>query len=183
MGSPATDSKSLLQANYVHRIGRVGRADRMGLAISIVSSVPEKVWYHGCASRGKNCNNTKLRDKGGCAIWYDEPQCAAVIEEHLGVTIPVVDESLAIETGEVDGQVVYGQKRKQKDEVFYGHADILAPSVAELAELEHVAQVCCARLYRLRVVLSLTQSLGLSLPPPSLSLSPPPHLHSCRTSA
>ena len=31
--------------NYLHRIGRVGRADRMGLAISLVSSVPEKVWY------------------------------------------------------------------------------------------------------------------------------------------
>ena len=29
--------------NYVHRIGRVGRADRMGLAISLVSKVKEKV--------------------------------------------------------------------------------------------------------------------------------------------
>ena len=29
--------------NYVHRIGRVGRAERMGLAISFVSKVPEKV--------------------------------------------------------------------------------------------------------------------------------------------
>ena len=29
--------------NYVHRIGRVGRADRMGLAISLVSIVNEKV--------------------------------------------------------------------------------------------------------------------------------------------
>lgn len=31
------------KSNYVHRIGRVGRAERMGLAISLVSSVPEKV--------------------------------------------------------------------------------------------------------------------------------------------
>lgn len=31
------------KSNYVHRIGRVGRADRMGLAISLVSTVPEKV--------------------------------------------------------------------------------------------------------------------------------------------
>lgn len=30
--------------NYLHRIGRVGRADRMGLAISLVGTVPEKVW-------------------------------------------------------------------------------------------------------------------------------------------
>ena len=29
--------------NYVHRIGRVGRADRMGLAISLVAKVKEKV--------------------------------------------------------------------------------------------------------------------------------------------
>ena len=31
------------KSNYVHRIGRVGRAERMGLAISLVAAVPEKV--------------------------------------------------------------------------------------------------------------------------------------------
>lgn len=31
------------KSNYVHRIGRVGRAERMGLAISLVSTIPEKV--------------------------------------------------------------------------------------------------------------------------------------------
>lgn len=64
------------KSNYVHRIGRVGRAERMGLAISLVSSVPEKVWYHGewCPSRGRNCNNTNLTDQGGCCIWYNEPR-------------------------------------------------------------------------------------------------------------
>lgn len=64
------------KSNYVHRIGRVGRAERMGLAISLVSSVPEKVWYHGewCSSRGRNCSNTRLTDESGCAIWYDEPR-------------------------------------------------------------------------------------------------------------
>ena len=31
--------------NYVHRIGRVGRAERMGLAISLVSKVKEKVSF------------------------------------------------------------------------------------------------------------------------------------------
>lgn len=34
------------KSNYVHRIGRVGRAERMGLAISLVSTVPEKVALH-----------------------------------------------------------------------------------------------------------------------------------------
>lgn len=62
------------KSNYVHRIGRVGRAERMGLAISLVSSVPEKVWYHGewCHSRGRNCHNTNLTDQGGCCTWYNE---------------------------------------------------------------------------------------------------------------
>ncbi len=31
------------KSNYVHRIGRVGRAERMGLAISLVAMVQEKV--------------------------------------------------------------------------------------------------------------------------------------------
>lgn len=62
------------KSNYVHRIGRVGRAERMGLAISLVSTIPEKVWFHGqwCSSRGKNCWNTNLIEKKGCCIWYNE---------------------------------------------------------------------------------------------------------------
>lgn len=85
------------KSNYVHRIGRVGRAERMGLAISLVSSVPEKVrhtflkyiqliltfsqvWYHGewCKSRGRNCWNTNLVEEKGCCIWYNEPQVSLV---------------------------------------------------------------------------------------------------------
>lgn len=68
------------KSNYVHRIGRVGRAERMGLAISLVSSVPEKVWYHGdwCSSRGRNCHNTNLTKQGGCCTWYNEPMVSHV---------------------------------------------------------------------------------------------------------
>lgn len=68
------------KSNYVHRIGRVGRAERMGLAISIVSTVPEKVWYHGqwCSSRGKSCWNTNLTEKKGCCIWYNEPMVSLI---------------------------------------------------------------------------------------------------------
>ncbi|VDN26709.1 unnamed protein product [Gongylonema pulchrum] len=57
---------------------------RMGLAISLVSTHQEKVWYHQCPSRGVNCHNTALTTQRGCAIWYDETKLLDEIEEHLG---------------------------------------------------------------------------------------------------
>ena len=59
--------------DYIHRVGRVGRADQPGIAISIISSQKEKVWYHAnCTDRGKNCSDTRLVPNGGCCIWYDD---------------------------------------------------------------------------------------------------------------
>lgn len=77
------------KSNYVHRIGRVGRAERMGLAISLVATVPEKVWYHGqwCSSRGKNCWNTNLTDRKGCCVWYNEQQVSSNFEGAFIVVI------------------------------------------------------------------------------------------------
>ena len=47
----------------------------MGLAISLVSMVPEKVWYHSnCKTKGKGCYDTRLVEEGGCCIWYNELQ-------------------------------------------------------------------------------------------------------------
>lgn len=58
---------------YVHRIGRVGRADKMGLAISLVSTVKEKVWF---CQNGiyPPCSDTSIfqKGKGGNCIWYNE---------------------------------------------------------------------------------------------------------------
>uniref|UniRef100_A0A158R384 ATP-dependent RNA helicase n=1 Tax=Nippostrongylus brasiliensis TaxID=27835 RepID=A0A158R384_NIPBR len=94
---------------YVHRIGRVGRAERMGLSISLVSTHNEKVWYHKCGNR--SCRNTEDLSKGGCTIWYNEPKLLADIEEHLGQTISVVDSAFQIPVDEFDGKIVYGAKR------------------------------------------------------------------------
>ncbi|CAG9772685.1 unnamed protein product [Ceutorhynchus assimilis] len=131
------------KSNYVHRIGRVGRAERMGLAISFVSCVPEKVWYHGewCKSRGRNCSNSNLTDAGGCCVWYDEQQYLADIEEHLNVTIQQVDPDMKVPQDEFDGKVIYGQKKKQLGSGYESHTAQMAPIVRNLAILEKEAQI------------------------------------------
>ncbi|CAB9508555.1 ATP-dependent RNA helicase Ddx1 (Fragment) [Seminavis robusta] len=67
---------------YVHRVGRVGRADHMGLAISLVSTVKERVWF---CRKGKKppCEDTRDFDAGGNCIWYNEPQYFGNIDKLL----------------------------------------------------------------------------------------------------
>jgi ATP-dependent RNA helicase DDX1 len=113
----------------------------MGLAISLVSKVHEKVWYHTCQSKGKNCLNTLLKDDGGCCIWYNEMQYLDDIEEHLGVTIAQVPSTLEVPVDEFDGKVVYGEKKKVQQSSFKGHIQILQPTVTELTQLEKKAQL------------------------------------------
>uniref|UniRef100_A0A7E4UWC7 ATP-dependent RNA helicase n=1 Tax=Panagrellus redivivus TaxID=6233 RepID=A0A7E4UWC7_PANRE len=135
---PSSDDIS----NYVHRIGRVGRADRMGLAISFVSTVPEKVWYHKC--RNRVCKNTALVNKGGCAIWFSEKQSLAEIEEHLGVTVARVSTDFDVPVDEYDGKVVYGRRRANEAamEVGLSQAAVeLTGIVRELNTLERQLQL------------------------------------------
>jgi ATP-dependent RNA helicase DDX1 len=70
----------------------------MGLAFSVVAApgIKEKVWYHKCANRGKNCSNRKLVDEGGCTLWYDEPMCLAKVEKLLNQRIAPLDEDLSL---------------------------------------------------------------------------------------
>ncbi len=52
----------------------MGRADTLGLAISLVAAVPEKVWF--CSVKGlkpwlsPDSSNTRTNDKGGHTIWW-----------------------------------------------------------------------------------------------------------------
>ncbi|KAI1708674.1 DEAD/DEAH box helicase domain-containing protein [Ditylenchus destructor] len=136
------------KANYVHRIGRVGRAERMGLAISLVSKVPEKVWYHQCKSRGANCDNTKLVNQHGCAKWYNEPSYLAEIEEHLGVTIAHVATDMSVPVDEYEGKVMYGSKRANQAALQLGHAVELTGAVQELNALERSVQLSYLRMIK-----------------------------------
>ncbi|XP_058832417.1 ATP-dependent RNA helicase Ddx1-like [Topomyia yanbarensis] len=132
------DEKSM----YVHRIGRVGRAERMGLAISLAATVPEKVWYHGpwCSSRGKNCWNTNLTNVKGCCMWYDEKMYLVEIEEHLKVTLQQIDKDLKVPMNEFDGKVTYGEKQLNTASNYKDHVEQLTPIVQKLAQLEREAQ-------------------------------------------
>lgn len=126
--------------NYIHRIGRCGRAERLGLAISLVASQREKVWYHKCPSRGKNClpkpGNTKLTipfekdgklaaadaskwwvDEGGCTIWYDELDILAKVETRIGMPMLVMDPADFSIEGVLDSPLPGGKKKTvQADE-------------------------------------------------------------------
>ncbi|KZC09103.1 ATP-dependent RNA helicase Ddx1, partial [Dufourea novaeangliae] len=131
------------KSNYVHRIGRVGRAERMGLAISLVSKVPEKVWYHGewCPSRGRNCQNTNLSGQGGCCMWYKELNYLAEIEDHLNITIQQVDESMKVPLNDFDGKVIYGERKTNTGSDYQNHVQQMAPYVSQLSSLESKTQL------------------------------------------
>ena len=59
-----------------------GRAGKLGLAISLVSKVEEKVWY--CTKKGykpwlkPSPQDVKTHEEGGHTIWYNEPQLLEV---------------------------------------------------------------------------------------------------------
>mmetsp|Transcript_9761 Transcript_9761/g.59311 ORF Transcript_9761/g.59311 Transcript_9761/m.59311 type:complete len:703 (-) Transcript_9761:2437-4545(-) len=135
--------------DYVHRIGRVGRAECMGLAISLVGTEPEKVWY--CRIKGykpwlkPGKKDVATLEKGGHTTWHHETLLIRDIEKRIGQNIPTLSDDLSLPKefgsfGESD-TVIYGQARGGgfSKEAAQRVAE-LRPTVSSLAELEIQAQ-------------------------------------------
>ena len=131
-------------AQYVHRVGRVGRADTLGLAISLVASTKERVWFHTCSSRSGKCSNTALVSDGGCTIWYDEPALLGAIEDLIAEEIQFMDAQYRLpHLDAAPGSIKYGEKVDvvEAPSSSAKYIDALKPTVKTLAQLEHNAQV------------------------------------------
>jgi ATP-dependent RNA helicase DDX1 len=126
-------------SDFIHRIGRVGRADRMGLAISIIATDEEKVWYHKCKSKGSNCSNTNLLEQGGCCIWYNEKALLSQIQ--------LVSDEMQTLNGDFTfpggGGAKYGKKRSEDEtvKVLEGHGDFIRKALSDLNRLEVDSQI------------------------------------------
>lgn len=75
-----------------------------------------------------------------CAFCSVPLQYLTDIEDHLGVTIPTVDSTFHVPVSEYDGKIAYGMHRKEKKTIYKGHVEELASSVAQLANMERIAQ-------------------------------------------
>jgi ATP-dependent RNA helicase DDX1 len=130
--------------DYIHRVGRVGRADTMGLAISLVSAVPEKVWY--CTKKGykpwfsPSNENVKTHQEGGHTKWYDESALLKRIEKRLKQAVQPLHPDLSLPAS-IQGKAQYGQNAKDKfNEEAAERVAALKPTVTALNELEVQAQ-------------------------------------------
>lgn len=134
--------------DYVHRSGRVGRAENPGLCISLVSTVSEKVWF--CRKKGLKpwLNPTKENasgKKGGHAIWIQEKLLLREIEERLGAPMVHLQSDMTLPPS-LSGSMYGKGKNTSKEEPDLIALEVAArveasrESVKNLAKLEHEAQ-------------------------------------------
>eukprot|EP00808_Paulinella_micropora_P010228 g7851.t1 len=143
---------------YIHRVGRVGRAGNPGLAISLIATEKERVWYHDCKrqDRGRGCRQMGIKKeiafgkyKGdGCNIWYDEPGLRKMVEQRLGLSqaggLPVLNLS-ELQQGTAAILARAAAVRAQADMLSGGvesraHVEYMSPVAERLAGLEVQAQ-------------------------------------------
>merc|ERR1719499_197185 len=118
--------------NYAHRIGRCGRAERLGLCISMVATEREKVWYFKNKSKNPGNGSTKLTipygtdgklkpedkskwivEESGDTIWYDEPDLIEKVEARIGQDMRVMDpDDFAVE-GVLESPLPPEQRKKR----------------------------------------------------------------------
>ena len=135
--------------DYVHRSGRVGRAETPGLCISLVSAVPEKVWF--CRKKGLKpwLNPTKEHvstKKGGHATWIDEKVLLRDIEDRLGAAIIPLQSDMSLPESLLSSRQTYGKRANGNTDdgpsvEVTARIEASRASAKDLSALEHQAQL------------------------------------------
>mmetsp|Transcript_175329 Transcript_175329/g.562407 ORF Transcript_175329/g.562407 Transcript_175329/m.562407 type:complete len:830 (-) Transcript_175329:90-2579(-) len=118
--------------NYVHRIGRCGRAERLGLCVSMVATEREKVWYFKNKTKTPQNGSTKLTlpygtdgnlksedknkwlvEESGDAVWFDEPDLIERVEKRIGQDLLVMDPDDFQVDGVLESPLPVDQRKKR----------------------------------------------------------------------